>query len=1170
MMKTDSTFELVCRLKRQGIQLRAQNDKLQIDAPKGIVDASLLEELSRRKTEILHFLAGSAGFTNNAIMPLRRISRDRSFPLSFSQERLWFLHQLEPESVAYNMPRRVRLKVRLEEKTIEHALVALALRHEILRTTFKFVNGKIEQVIAPEPTISLQKVDLRELPAKVREAEAIRLSDEQSRKPFDLGSGPIIKMVLYQLDENDHILYSNMHHIISDYWSFGIIDREFVELYRAFATGTQPQLPELTVQYADFAYCQREWFHGEVLETHLAYWKEKLGGELATLSLPSDRARPPVQTHRGSQESLVLPQGLVETLRNLSRRKGVSLFMLFLAVFKILLFRYAGQEDIIVGTPIAGRNRIEIEGLIGFFINTIVMRTDLSGDPAFSELLERVRETALGAYDHQEMPFEKLVEELSPQRDLSRTPLFQIFFNHIQVNDSAGGLPGLTVETVDGNESESKFDITMYIWERSDSIILTAHYNTDLFDADRIVTMLDQYQHLLEQVVADPEERIGRYTLLAPSREKHLPDPTAALEPRWVVPVHTRFSEQAIHAPERTAIVDARGSWSYGELERAGNQLAGHLNSRGIRPGDAVAILAHRSAGLVLALLGVLKAGAAFLILDSNYPAVRLMKIIEESRPAGLLHMEAAGPVAHELDSFVAASNFKCCLTLPRSKEAAEAFLQGLPSTVPANEVAPDEIAYIAFTSGSTGRPKGIVSTHRPLSHFLEWHCRTFDLDERDRFSMLSGLSHDPLLRDIFTPFWIGAALCIPDPDEMLIPYKLRSWMRTHQITVAHITPALGQILTESAGEAGAHVERLSALRYVFFGGDTLTQSHVRRINELAPEVQCVNFYGSTETPQAISYHVVDPEGVDRFRERMPVGKGIDGVQLLVLNSAGRMTGVGELGEIHVRTPYLSVGYLQDDLATSEKFILNPCTSDKKDIVYRTGDLGHYLFDGSVMFSGRIDSQVSIRGFRVELKEIEAILLFHSDIKDCAVVACDRESGDKYLVAYVVSNDAHKFDPVYLRERMRTHLPDYMIPAAFVRLNELPLTQNGKVDVKRLLSSEHIRTQVTPVSNQPLTNMEKIISDIWQKELGLDHISVHDNFFEIGGHSLLSIQVISQLEKRTGLRINPRELVYQTLGQLSASLDQQVRDFAPNAKQDRKMSVLKTIKRKIFGYQSGS
>ncbi len=602
-------------------------------------------------------------------------------------------------------------------------------------------------------------------------------------------------------------------------------------------------------------------------------------------------------------------------------------------------------------------------------------------------------------------------------------------------------------------------------------------------------------------------------------------------------------------------------------FERAANQLAGHLCADGVERGDVIAVYAHRSACLVLSLLGILKAGAVFLILDSSYPASRLVKMVEQASPRGWLRMEAAGPVPDELSACLDASRVGCRLTIPRAGKDVENLLQGMSPKPFEKQVAPDDTAYILFTSGTKGLPKGIIGTHRPLAHFMEWHCTKFELDASDRFSMLSGLSHDPLLRDIFAPLWAGATLCIPDSDEMASPDRLRNWIGTKGITVAHITPALGQLLTEPAGQADAQMVKLATLRYVFFGGDALTWSHVERVRKLAPKAQCVNFYGATETPQAMGCHVVDTQAEDRAVEHIPLGKGIEGVQLLILNAAGGLAGVGELGEIHVRTPYLSMGYLHDDVSTGEKFIPNPYAPNNNDTVYRTGDLARYLPDGRVMFYGRADSQVSIRGFRVELKEIEAILATHADIRDCTVIVRERESENRCLAAYVVSKDTQKVEPVHLREFLGGHLPDYMIPSAFVQLDGLPLTPNGKIDVKRLLSLEPMRTETTPDSDEPLTEMEKIISSIWKKELGLDDISVHDNFFELGGHSLLSIQVISQLEKRIGIRVNPREFVYQTLGQLSASLERQTQERTPAEEQEAKSRDGQTIVEKILSWR---
>jgi amino acid adenylation domain-containing protein len=1158
-------------LRNLDIKIWAEEGQIRVRAPKGVLTPALKEELSKRKIEILHFLGDSTHQISTSLTPITPTSRAKDLKPSYGQERLWFLDKLEPGSSAYNMFSALRLIGQLNVPAIEDSLRKVIRRHEILRSSFPEIDGRpVVRILAEEPFL-LQVIDLGNLLEFEKENQARLLAQKEAQHTFNLAQGPLFRAILVRINSKDQVLFLNVHHIVFDGWSYNILMREFSAFYKSFVNGQPADLPALPIQYVDYAHWQREWLEGEALESLLAYWKEKLGGELPELQLATDRPRPAIQTFRGASESLTLPQSLTEAVRSLSRREGVTTFMTLLAAFKTLLFRLTGQDDILVGTPIAGRNRVEVEPLIGFFINTCVMRTVLSGHPTFRGLLTRVRETALGAYAHQDMPFEKLVDELVPRRDLSRTPLFQIFFNHINLSDHLRGednrleLSGLKIESFGDFEFESKYDMTLYVWEEGGTITLTSSHNADLFKKTTIAQMLEQYQELLRQIADKPEERIAQYSLLTPSQRNQLPDPTGSLTKQWTGSVHERFSEQARHVPEHTAIVDSCGTWSYGEIERYSSHLGGHLRSKGVQSGDIIAIYGQRSAGLVLALLGVLKAGAAFLILDPGYPASRLIKMLEESMPSGWLKMETAGPVADELGTFVEASGFLCRLQIPQTKRAVEDLLKSTSPEPPEDRVAPDDTAYITFTSGTTGRPKGIIGTHRPLAHFLEWHCRQFDLKGSDRFSMLSGLSHDPLLRDIFTPLWLGATLCIPDPDEMLIPDKLRAWMKKQQITVAHMTPALGQLLSEAVGIAEARSEELSALRYVFFGGDALTRQHVERMRQLAPGVVCVNYYGATETPQAMAYNVVDMQERDKLQESIPLGKGIEGVQLLVLNAAHQLSGIGELGEIFIRTPYLTKGYLNDETLTRERFIPNlfngvPGDGDR---LYKTGDLGRYLPDGRVMFYGRGDGQVSIRGFRVELKEIEAILGRHSDIRDCAVVARDKNSGDRYLAAYVVGQNSIRLDPLRLTDHVGKHLPNYMIPSVFVELDELPLTPNGKVDVPKLIQMERPPSERLKVPNEPLTEMEEMLIAIWKEVLSLDHISVQDNFFEVGGHSLLSIQVISRLEKRIGLRINPREFIYQTLGQLAASIERQKIDASKGGQATKKKGLWHAIKQKV-------
>jgi non-ribosomal peptide synthetase component F len=646
-----------------------------------------------------------------------------------------------------------------------------------------------------------------------------------------------------------------MHHIISDGWSAGVLIREVVALYEAFSQQQPSPLPELTIQYADYAVWQREQLQGELLEEQLSYWKEQLRGAPAVLELPTDRPRPSVQSYRGAVESFTLSRELSEGMKQLSQREGVTLFMTLLAAFDVLLSRYTGQEDIVVGTPIAGRTRQETEGLIGFFVNTLALRTDLSGEPTFRELLKRVREVALGAYAHQEMPFERLVEELQPERSLSHAPLFQVMFNLLNHNDVEDSikLQSLTVETTSPLEtSVSKFDLTLYALERNEKIQFDLVYNNHLFETARMVEMLRQLRLLLSQIVEKPDENIKRLSLVTPEAEALLPNPTQELSFRCEGAVHTRFSEQSRRVPYQLAVKDKQDVWDYRELESSSNQLANYLLTCGVKSQDIVAIYGQRSASLVWALLGVLKAGAAFLILDPSYPAARSIDYLRVAKPQGWLQIETDEAIPDALAEYVTTISCCCQLKLPaRSSLTACDPLAECSTDNPGVASGPDDLAYIAFTSGSTGIPKGVLGTHGPLSHFIQWHSETFNLDESDRFSMLSGLAHDPLLRDIFTPLCLGAALHIPDSEHMRSPTHLAEWMAKEKISITHLTPAMGQILTGTTAET-----LLSSLRYAFYGAEALTKQDCIRLQHLAPSATCVNFYGATETPQVVGYFI--------------------------------------------------------------------------------------------------------------------------------------------------------------------------------------------------------------------------------------------------------------------------------------------------------------------------
>ncbi len=1092
-----------------------------------------------------------------------RVAPAREAPLSFSQERLWFLDRLLPGSSIYNMPSPLRLRGPLHPEVLERCFAEIMRRHETLRTRFEEREGTAVQVVDPPGPVLLPRVDLSGLPAAERRREAERITAEEAFLPFDLERGPVIRFALLRLGEmtpdeerpeeqpqEEHALLMTIHHIVSDGWSVGVLSGELTRLYAAFAAGGPSPLPDLPVQYADFARWQRAWLSGPQLDSQLAYWRECLAGHPPGLDLPRDRPRSAVQTFRGGAAPLRLPRDLSDRLKSLALAERSSAFMVLLAGFDVLLQRLSGQHDILVGTPVAGRTRPEIEGLIGFFLNTLVLRVDLSGRPSFRELVRRVRAAALGAYTNQEIPFEKLLAELQPERDLSRTPLFEVFFNMLNLPPSGAKLPGgLAVEALSFGQVEAKFDLTVYASEGEDGFVFNFVYNADLFDHGRVEEMLRQYRSLLSQAAEEPDRPIDALSLLTPEAAALLPDPTVALGEESPGLVHELFADQARRRPERIALVDAEGMWTYGDLHAAVRRLAGWLRTEGVGPGDCVAIHAHRSAPVVWAVLGVLEAGAAFVVLDPAYPAARLAAMVELAGPRAWLEVAAAGPPGPELEALLqdlaASGRLACRLALPGGgPDGARPLLQSLPAaTGEPPAVAPDDVALIAFTSGSTGVPKGIVGRHGPLTHFLPWLRERFALGAEDRYSMLSGLSHDPLQRDMFTPLCTGAILCVPPTELIGAPGRLAEWMAREGITVAHLTPAMGQLLTELSG-GGAEPPQVPSLRWVLLVGDILTRLDVDRIRSIAPRVTCVNLYGSTESQRAVGYHLVEvaepeaPAGGERAQQGLPLGRGIKDVQLLVLDPQGRLAGIGEVGEICIRSPHLARGYLGDETLSRERFQENPFRRQPGDRIYRTGDLGRYLPNGEAVFAGRADQQVKIRGFRIELGEIEAVLGRQPGVREAVVVVRENPAlpGDRRLVAYVVPDPERPADPGAVHEALRRRLPAYMIPSAFVVMERLPLLPNGKVDRRSLPQPDADGREHVP----PSTPTEEALAEIWRSLMGVEQVGADDDFFRLGGHSLLATRVAARARDAFGIEL-PLPVLFQetTLAQLAAWIDRE-------------------------------
>jgi amino acid adenylation domain-containing protein len=1098
-----------------------------------------------------------------------------AFPASFTQERLWLLDQMDPGNPAYNIAGGVRIRGALNIPALHRSLNEVVRRHEALRTTFRSIGGQVAQIIGLELNLPLPIITLNANSnggGSTFDQEILSRAAVITSHRFDLSRGPLLQVELLKFSAEDHALLLVFHHVIADGWSMSILIHEAMALYNAFISGQPSPMANLEIQYADFAQWQRLSLTERVLNREVEYWKEKLAN-LPVLELPCDHSRPPVQTHAGARISRVLPDDLSQEAAALCRKGEITLFMLMLATFKLLLYRYTGNPDVVVGSPVAGRNHSKVENLIGCFLNTLVLRTYVSGNLSFRQLLQRVKEVTLDSYSHQEVPFEKLLEELRPERDSSRTPFFQVFFNMLNYRSVALELHGLEVEMIELPEMWSKFDITLYVQERSGQIRLDIAYKTEVFSAGRISEMLEQLQHLLQQTVRNPDESIEEFSLVTPATRQVLPDPAAELNADWLGAVHELFHRHAEKNPHQIAVSDVHVEWNYRELDQMSDALADSLCGKGIRPGDVVAIYAHRSAPLVVSLLGVLKAGAAFLILDPAYPSSRLIDYLTIAKPKGLLQLEAAVPVPEQLERFLQQSSCECRMMIGHSGspnfEASlkEAFFNGVRPAA-----GPDDLAYISFTSGSSGKPKGVMGRHGSLTHFIPWMSEEFTLNAADRFSLLSALSHDPLHRDVFTPLMTGGRVCIPEPDALTTPGKAAEWMWKSGITVTNLTPAIGQIILEGGRGTSLLIE---SLRYAFFVGDILTRGDVAGFHRIAPNATFINLYGSTETQRAVSFLRVPASMYDetsaghRAKEVLSLGKGMKDVQLLVMNRRNKLAGIGETGEIYMRSPHLAIGYMDDPQLTQDKFLKSWFTDNPDDRLYRTGDMGRYLPNGTVESLGRADQQIKIRGFRIELEEIEATLRQHAMVRHAVVIAPEDEPGSRRIFGYVVLQqkipDWNRELQIYLRER----LPVYMVPSALVALDVLPLMPNGKLDRKALPLPEVTAADGAISFVAARTELERELAEIMKKVLNVPDIGVHDSFFTLGGHSLLAIQFLAILQEKLNVKVTFQQFFQSsTVAELSIAVVQAQAMEANETRVSALLAELESIEKSVGAYSA--
>ena len=1064
------------------------------------------------------------------------------FPVSFAQQRLWFLDQLLPGNSLYNIPAALRLSGVLNVSALSQSLNEIVRRHEALRTTFITENDQPVQAIASALSLTLPLVDLRELAKTEREAQALRLAIGEAQQPFDLTQGPLLRAKVLQLGEQEYVLLFTMHHIISDGWSMGVLIRELAALYEAFTSGKPSPLPELSIQYVDFAIWQQQWLQGEVLEAQLAYWKQQLAGVPAFLALPTDRPRPPAQTLLGATQSFQLPKSLSVALKALSQREGVTLFMTLLAAFKVLLYRYSGQSDILAGSPIANRNRAEIEGLIGFFVNTLVLRTDLSGSPSFQELLTRVRSATLAAYAHQDLPFEKLVEEIQPERDLSYSPLFQVMFILQNAPMPALELLGLSLSPLEFDSATAKFDLTLSIEDTEFGLKGSLEYNTDLFDATTINRMAGHLLSLLEGIVAHPEQQISTLPMLTQTERHQLLVEWNDTQQNYLHNkcIHQLFENQVEHTPDSVAVVFGDEQLTYRELNYRANQLAHYLQALGVGPEVLVGICVERSLALVVGLLGILKAGAAYIPLDPGYPKERLSFILEDSKVPVLLTQQRLAQVLSADTTKLVYLDTDSEVIAQKSKEN------------PVNRVATDNLAYVIYTSGSTGKPKGVAIEHHSTVALVDWARGVFTSEDLAGVLASTSICFDLSVFELFVPLSCGGRVVLAE-NALHLP----TLPDANNVTLINTVPsAIAELLKVNGVPA--------SVRTVNLAGEPLQNKLVQQIYQQDSIDRVFNLYGPSEDTTYSTFALVNKGN----RNAPSIGRPIANTQIYLLDAYLQPVPIGVPGELHIGGAGLARGYLNQPELTAQKFVVNPFSQEPRERLYKTGDLARYLSDGNIEFLGRIDHQVKIRGFRIELGEIEAVLSQNPNVQEAIVIVWEEVPDDKRLVAYVIPNQDQPPTVNQLRRFLQEQLPEYMIPSTFVFLDTFPLTPNGKVDRRNLPAPEKVRPELESNFVAPRTPSEEMLSSIWAAVLGLESVGVHDNFFELGGHSLLATQVISRVRHAFQIELPLRKLFESpTLAGLAESIE-----TARQAKQSlQEPPILRVSRnRSILSQQSSS
>ncbi|HBN8229287.1 TPA: pyoverdine non-ribosomal peptide synthetase PvdD [Pseudomonas aeruginosa] len=1088
------------------------------------LDASLKALFER---PVLKAFAQGLERTTDAVSTIPLADRQQPLALSFAQERQWFLWQLEPESAAYHIPSALRLRGRLDVDALQRSFDSLVARHETLRTRFRLEGGRSYQQVQPAVSVSIEREQFGE-EGLIERIQAIVV------QPFDLERGPLLRVNLLQLAEDDHVLVLVQHHIVSDGWSMQVMVEELVQLYAAYSQGLDVVLPALPIQYADYALWQRSWMEAGEKERQLAYWTGLLGGEQPVLELPFDRPRPARQSHRGAQLGFELSRELVEAVRALAQREGASSFMLLLASFQALLYRYSGQADIRVGVPIANRNRVETERLIGFFVNTQVLKADLDGRMGFDELLAQARQRALEAQAHQDLPFEQLVEALQPERNASHNPLFQVLFNHqseIRSVTPEVQLEDLRLEGLAWDGQTAQFDLTLDIQEDENGIWASFDYATDLFDASTVERLAGHWRNLLRGIVANPRQRLGELPLLdAPERRQTLSEWNPAQREYAVQgTLQQRFEEQARQRPQAVALIFDEQRLSYGELNARANRLAHCLIARGVGADVPVGLALERSLDMLVGLLAILKAGGAYLPLDPAAPEERLAHILDDSGVRLLLTQ------GHLLE----------CLPRQTGVEVLAIdglVLDGYAESDPLTTLSADNLAYVIYTSGSTGKPKGTLLTHRNALRLFSATEAWFGFDERDVWTLFHSYAFDFSVWEIFGALLYGGRLVIVPQWVSRSPEDFYRLLCREGVTVLNQTPSAFKQLMAVACSADMATQQ-PALRYVIFGGEALDLQSLRpwfqRFGDRQP--QLVNMYGITETTVHVTYRPVSEADLEGGLVS-PIGGTIPDLSWYILDRDLNPVPRGAVGELYIGRAGLARGYLRRPGLSATRFVPNPFPGGAGERLYRTGDLARFQADGNIEYIGRIDHQVKVRGFRIELGEIEAALAGLAGVRDAVVLAHDGVGGTQ-LVGYVVADSAEDAERLResLRESLKRHLPDYMVPAHLMLLERMPLTVNGKLDRQALPQPDASLSQ--QAYRAPGSELEQRIAAIWSEILGVERVGLDDNFFELGGHSLLLLMLKERIGDTCQATLSISQLMtHASVAEQAACIEGQARE----------------------------